>query len=474
MNPSSVTTTRGTIIGRSADGVRRFLGVPYALPPFGERRFRHPEPVPIGTDEIHADAFGPTAPQSLYHGAIGALLPTVAIAGKNILTLNVWTPADADAAPVMVWIHGGALERGMSALPTYDGTAFARDGVVFVSINYRLGAEGFSVLEGAPRNLGLEDAAAALRWVHDEIAAFGGDAGRVTIFGESAGGALVAALAARPDTRALLAGAIIQSGPLDTEPVSRAALATDAIAAHLGIPATREGFVAVSPDALVAARDTLAARGSMLRSSPAYTLAVDPDSLPVSPRVALREAELPLLIGTNTDEYRLWFPPAALRRLDRIAAPIALLGMKVPWRAWRTYRRALPDATPAERLGQVFTDRVLRVPAIELACARTSPTWVYEFAWQSPVRDLRAAHAMEIGFVFDAAADPSSFSLTGPDAPRDLATRMHADWVRFASSAGPGWNPWQSDAEGPVQRYDTEPALVPLPRAAALRALRRP
>ncbi|MCC4907236.1 carboxylesterase/lipase family protein [Microbacterium sp. cx-59] len=473
MNDTTVPTTGGTIAGRSDAGIRRFLGIPYALPPFGEHRFGLPQPVPAWDGEFRATDFGPTAPQSPYPGAIGKLLPSVAIAGENILTLNIWAPEDAAGAPVMVWIHGGALERGTSALPSYDGTSFARDGVVFVSINYRLGAEGFSVLDGVPRNLGLEDAAAAVHWVQREIAAFGGDPARVTIFGESAGGAIVAALASRPDVRGALAGAIVQSGPLDAEPVERAARVTAAIAKHLGIPATREAFADVPPERLVAARDALAARSSLLRSAPGHTIALDPVSLPVSPRTAVGDAEFPLLIGTNTDEYRLWFTPDALQRLNRVAPAVALLGMKVPFRAWRAYRDALPSASSAERLGQVFTDRVLRVPAIELASARSAPTWVYEFAWQSPVRDLRAAHALEIGFVFDGVQDDASIALAGPDAPVSLAQRMHADWVRFAFTGSPGWDTWTADADGPVQRYDVDSSPVPLPRAAALHVLSR-
>jgi para-nitrobenzyl esterase len=131
--------------------------------------------------------------------------------------VNVWTPSGEPPAagrPVLVWFHGGALERGTPALPGYDGTTFARDGIVFVSVGHRVGAEGFSVLDGAPRNLGLSDAAAGLRWVQREIAEFGGDPDRITIFGESAGGALVAALLCRPDTAEIPSAAIIQSGPL--------------------------------------------------------------------------------------------------------------------------------------------------------------------------------------------------------------------------------------------------------------------
>ncbi|WP_448239100.1 carboxylesterase family protein [Microbacterium paulum] len=193
----TVTTSKGEVRGIRHEGVDRYLGIPYALPPFGERRLALPHDVPAWTEVRDAAEFGPTAPQDPYFGALGALLGSVEIPGDDILTVNVWAPADVASSgaglPVLVWYHGGALERGTPALPAYDGATFARDGVVFVSIAHRVGAEGFSVLDGAPRNLGLCDAAAGLLWVQREIARFGGDPARITIFGESAGGALVAA-----------------------------------------------------------------------------------------------------------------------------------------------------------------------------------------------------------------------------------------------------------------------------------------
>lgn len=151
--PPTVTTGSGIVRGTADDGIRRFLGIPYAAPPFGENRFRAPQPAAAWEGVRDTTAFGPTAPQLPYAGPIGELLGSVRIDGDDILTANIWTPEGADAAPVLLWIHGGALERGTAALPLYDGAAFARAGIVFVSINYRLGSEGFSVLEGAPRNL---------------------------------------------------------------------------------------------------------------------------------------------------------------------------------------------------------------------------------------------------------------------------------------------------------------------------------
>jgi len=466
-----VTVSSGRLIGTRGPGWERYLGIPYGLPPFAERRFAPPVPAEAWQDARVADAHGPAAPQSPYRGAIAGILTSVVIPGDDILTLNVWAPEHASGAPVMLWLHGGALERGTAALEVYDGAPFARDGVVFVSVNYRLGAEGFSVLEDAPRNLGLEDVAAAFAWVRREIAAFGGDPERITLAGESAGGALVAALLTRPEVAAAVAGAIVQSGPLIAEPPRRAGRVTRAMAKVLGRPATKASFAGATPDELLEARTTQSRGGSPLSGTPGYTLCIDQDTLPRAARAALPEVAVPLLIGTNTDEYRLWFDPAALARVGPLRLRLTALALGVSGRRLRAYRAAWPDASPGELLGQVLTDRVLRADAIAVARTRPAPTWVYEFAWPSPVRELRAAHALELGFMFDALASEDARRMAGEQAPQALAEQMHGDWVRFVSTGDPGWSVF-SDAER-VRRYDEETTDVPLPRAEVLAAPER-
>ncbi|MDY0829454.1 carboxylesterase family protein [Microbacterium sp. BG28] len=471
MSHPVVHTETGAVSGTRFEGIERYLGIPYAEPPVGARRFTLPEPVAAWEGVRDATAFGPTSPQSPYPGEIGKLLPSTLIPGDDILTVNVWRPADADGAAVMLWFHGGALERGTAAISTYDGTPFARDGVVFVSANYRLGAEGFSVLPDAPRNIGLADAAEALRWTHRNIARFGGDPSRITIFGESAGGAVVAALLARADLRPLIAGAIIESGPLDTATPERAARPARDIARRLGIPATAEEFRRMPPERLVAARDELSAASTLLKAAPGYNATVDPTTLPENPRLALLDADVPVLIGTNTDEYRLWYPPEALAKLSRRTYALLALAKRLPRGVWRAYRAAFPNASAGEIIGQVLTDVAVRRPAIEVARARRAPTFVYEFAWPSPIRDLRAAHALELGFVFDALGDEGTITMGGTEAPQQLATRMHADWIRFAETGDPGWPAFRDRSL--VRRYDTVTQEVPLPRAEALAALTR-
>lgn len=476
-----VDTSAGPIRGALVSGSARFIGVPYAAPPFGAHRFRLPHPIEPWAEVRDATSFGPTAPQSAYLDALGELLPTVVIPGDEILNLNVWAPADATDAPypVMVWMHGGSLRHGSNALPGYDGSAFARDGIVFVSVNYRLGTEGFSVLDGAPLNLGLHDQLAALRWVQREIGAFGGDPARVTVFGQSAGGATVAALAASPVAAEVMQRAIVMSGPLEAKTPTDAGKITDRIARDLGIEATREAFAAVSPERLVAAQARVAAGGSPLGGGPAFAIAIDGELVPASPVDAFAagaSSSIPLLIGTTTEEYRLWLVPSgAVDKITRLHLALGRRAAKISAAAVRRYRTNRPGAKHGEVFGAILTDVLLRASEYRVADARAAagaPTWVYEFGWRSPVAGLGAAHAVELGFVFDGLAVPDSVSLAGTSAPQPLATAMHAAWIAFAKSGDPGWPAWST--ERPVQMFDgDENSIVLAPRDDELRALAR-
>lgn len=463
---AQVAVSTGIVRGEALDGVRRFLGIPYAAAPFGPNRFRTPQPAPPWEGVRDATAFGPTAPQHPYPGAIGELLGSVDIPGDDILSVNIWAPEDAKAAPVVLWVHGGALERGTAALPLYDGAGFARAGIVFASINYRLGSEGFSVLEHAPRNLGLQDAAAGLAWVHSEIASFGGDPGQITVMGESAGGAIVAGLLANDASRALIARAIIESGPLEAQTATKAGRVTAQLAKRLGVTADRSGFASVPPEQLLEARRQQSAGSSPLGGAPGFQFAVDAESLPRSPHEVIGDTDVPLLIGSNTDEYRLWFPPPVLAGISRIKLLLARIALRIPRRAVAAYRSAFPGASTGEIFGQLATDIMLRAPLTRLARTRSAPTFVYEFAWKSPVRDLRAAHALELGFVFDRLGDPEAQRLAGSDAPQALADEMHSAWISFIKTGKPGW-----PAYGPnriTRLFDTESSTVAQRRTEAL------
>lgn len=477
-----IAVSAGLVRGTRSGGMDRFLGIPYAAPPFGARRFRDPEPAPAWEGERDAAAFGPTAPQSVYAPHIAKYLPTVEIPGDDILTVNVWTPSDrvTDAAlPVLVFVHGGALTRGSAALPAYDGERFARHGIVYVSIQYRLGQEGFAVLEGVPQNLGVRDQEAALRWVRSEIAAFGGDSARLTVMGQSAGANTLTALLALPHAKELFDQAILQSGPLVAQPLKRAGRMTREIAKRLRVEASKAGFAGVDPAQLVSQQTTIAAVGSPLGRGPAVALAIGGAAVPRNPLDALLAGagrDIPVLIGSTSEEYRLWLVPSgAVDKVTNLALTVARLAARVPARIVRAHRARRPHATPGEVLGEIVGDMLLTGPIRRFADSRTdgaAPTWVYEFRWRSPVDGLGASHAMELGFVFDRLAAADAIALGGPDAPQALADAMHRAWVSFVVDGDPGWERWS--AERPVQAFDADGGHIAFaPRADELEGLPR-
>ncbi|MYS37853.1 carboxylesterase type B [Streptomyces sp. KhCrAH-43] len=467
-------TAHGIVRGTHERGIAVFRGIPYAAAPVGARRFGAPAPPEPWTGVRAATAFGPTAPKRPYAPPFDRLLADPSVPGEDCLNLNVWTPApDRGARPVLVWIHGGSLLHGSSALPLYDGTAFARDGVVLVSVNYRLGVEGFGVLPDAPANRGLLDQLAALAWVRDNIAAFGGDPDRVTVCGESAGAIGVGALLAAPRARGLFRRAVLQSGVPAALPVAEGRRTTALVAKRLGVAATARDLAGVDPAALLAAQSEVTAGGSPLTGGHSFQLVVDGDLLPRDPMEALlggAGSGVGLLMGSTTEEYRLWFVPTGLtERLSRAKLRLALLKFRVPRATARTYRVNRPGATPGELLGALATDVLLRVPLNRLADARApGTTHLYEFGWPSPVERLGACHGLEIGFVFDTLRGPDAVALAGYDAPQELADSMHAAWVRFATHGDPGWPGW--DASRPVMRFGPgAAALVRAPRDDELR-----
>ncbi|MFE3764088.1 carboxylesterase/lipase family protein [Streptomyces sp. NPDC059104] len=468
-------TAHGTVEGRwGPGGTAVFRGVPYAAPPVGPSAFAAPAP-PRAWDGVRdAGEFGPTAPKVPYPGTFAALLPDPEIPGEDCLTVNVWTPDPAPAArlPVMVWLHGGAHTRGSSAVPVYDGSAFARDGVVLVSVNFRLGVLGYGLFPDAPANRGLLDQIAALEWVRDNIAAFGGDPGRVTVFGESAGAISVGALLAAPRAEGLFARAVLQSGAPEALPREKVRAMVRRMASLLKVPATAAAFAAAGLPVLLTAQEAVLRRSSPVLGGPAFGLVTDPATLPGDPLEAAVASEVPLLLGWTSQEHRLWLAPTgAMRLLDRLGPLAVALGRLRSGKdraAVRALRAALPGAGPADLTGHLLTDRLLRDPLRRIAGARrAAPSHLYEFAWASGVPGLGACHALELGFVFDTLGVPESSWLAGPDAPQALADEMHAAWVRFAVTGDPGWEPWNGNGPpkvfgGPEPEAVRAEAVTPL------------
>lgn len=481
-----VRTRQGAVRGvRGDSGVAAFKGIPFAAPPVGPLRLAAPRP-PAAWDGVRdATAYGPTVPHAPYVPPFDRLIPEAHLPGDDCLNLNVWTPDPAGRLPVMVWVHGGAFANGSGSVAGYDGTAFARDGVVLVTLNYRLGADGFLHLDGTPGNRGLLDQIAALEWVRDNIAAFGGDPDRVTVFGESAGAMSIGALLAMPRAEGLFRRAVLQSGAAHHS-LTRATArrVTDQLARMLGVPATSTALAAVPTERLLTAQQKLRAAvtarpdpelwGEVVHNLMPFEPVVDGDTLPRAPAdVLARAAETgtDLLVGTNSDEFRLFVVPTGVighvteEALRRTAAGYGL----DPDRALAVYREQRPGASPGDLLAALVTDWFYRVPALRLAEAhaghRPGGVFLYEFAWRPPTFDgrLGAAHATELPFVFDNLGDEAFVPLLGPAPPRQIADAMHGAWVSFATTGTPGW-PAYTTGTRTTMRFDTVSRAVDDPR----------
>ncbi|MBB5896741.1 para-nitrobenzyl esterase [Kutzneria kofuensis] len=416
-----------------------FKGIPYADAPEGALRFKPPAPARAWAGVRDCAEFGSAAPQlAPAPGAPPAWRPGD---GMDCLTLNVWTP-DLGAAglPVMVWIHGGLWKHGTAAMPQYDATALARSGVVVVTINYRLGFEGFGHLPGVPDNRGLRDQIAALEWVRSTISAFGGDPANVTVFGHSAGAASTVLLMAAPAAAGLFRRAIAQSIPAGYRPRSEAAAITATIAEAAGVAATWDGFASLPPEAILAVQDTpLRARNAGLT---AFGPVIDGDLVTGPPQTALAGGvarEVDLICGFTHEEYRGQDgPPPPGVDLPAVAAALGLLPD-----AADAYRRAHPGASNAEVFTVMLSDALVRMPTIQTAqthAAAGGRTWLYDLAWSSP--GLGAGHGLDIPLIFDTAATRYATRFLGTPTPPGfdvLSEQIRSAWTSFATTGDPGW-----------------------------------
>lgn len=438
--------------GSIADGLLVFRGIPYAAPPVGRLRFQAPEPVRAWDGVRPATTYGPPPPQS---GLLGSVQ---AASGDDWLTLNLWTPDLAAGLPVMVWIPGGGYALGNSSLPEYDATHLAASGVVVVTVNYRLGIEGFTQLDGAPANRGLLDQVAALRWVQDTIRVFGGDPDRVTIFGESAGGGSVAALLAVPRAAGLFRRAIAQSVPGTFFSTELAAEIAVALAGELGVRPTAQALSAIPPARLPEAGDAILPKmagwrerwGPITHRPIPFAPVVDGNVLPTAPWQALAAGaarDIELLAGHTRDEQRLFsLIDGVLGQVTREQTETALR-MLAP--EPRRYRDAYPAASDEELYELVNADWLFRMPSLQLAEAQVAGggrAHLYELTWQAPA--LGACHGLDVPLVFGNLTSGQSAMLIGDPPSReaiDLSAQFRTAWTAFATHGDPGWPAYDAD-----------------------------
>jgi para-nitrobenzyl esterase len=480
-----VRTTAGAVRGRQEDGLAVFRGVPFAEPPVGDARFAAPRPARGWDGARDAFAFGPPPPQEAgMAGQNGAQ-------GDDWLTANVWTPDPDPAArrPVMVWIYGGAYKLGSSSSPGYDARRIARDGdLVVVTFNYRVGIEGFAQIEGAPANRGLLDQVAALRWVRENITAFGGDPGQVTVFGESAGAGSIAALLAMPSAAGLFRRAILQSVPGTFFSAELAGDITAAIAAELGLRPTVADLSGVDPRRLPEAGAAVGAGmrkyadrwGQVAHTPTPFSPVVDGDVLPATPWQALSDGagrDVELIAGHNRDEFRLFVAFGGL--LGKVGDEQAAQALRVfgPGQdGERAYRAAFPGAMPGDLYELVQSDWLFRMPTLHLAEAQVAGggrAHVYELTWPSPGSGgvMGACHGLDgplLFGTFDAHLGPM---LLGPEPSAEaeaLSARFRAAWTAFAATGDPGW-PAYDTRQRLVQILDAEPAVTAYPEETSRR-----
>ncbi|MDR6640375.1 carboxylesterase family protein [Paenarthrobacter nitroguajacolicus] len=445
---SVVHTTYGQVQGFWRDGSASFLNLPYAQDPVGDLRFEAPVPPESWSGIRPALEYGPT-PQRRTLSAV-TTIPEPSIPGTGTLNLNVFTPTvptgpgDGVLKPVLVWIHGGGFVAGSPASPWYDGAAFNRDGVVVVTISYRLGFEGFGWLPDAPLNRGMLDWIAALKWVRSNIAAFGGNPEKVTIGGQSAGGGAVISLRSSPLAAGLFSQALIMSGAPLTVDEETARATTARIAAELNVPVSKAGFQSVTEEALLDAQMApfpafagSAAEQALDRARFVTSgLALGPITEDVD-AVLDGGASVTTLLGTTRDEFAGFIRPAA-KAVDVLPATSALerVGASPDVAAEYAERSA---GTPTSRTVENYlSDLTFRRFVPQVAGQATAPVWTYQFQWEPPASGY-SGHCVDLPFAFGLLEADGVEAALGANPPVALAESMHAGIVAFCKDGNPGW-----------------------------------
>ncbi|MEV6923794.1 carboxylesterase family protein [Dactylosporangium sp. NPDC051485] len=484
MPDPTVQISQGELVGtieQTPNGpVHRFAGIPFAASP---TRFAAPQPGPSWDGPRSAAEFGPSPVQTLegpFSGTVPGMTPDRV--SEDCLTLNVWRPANGgDNLPVLLWIYGGAFTIGSGSLESYDGARFAAEqNVVIVTVNYRIGAFGFLDLRdyggdeiGAVTNAGLRDQLFAAQWVKENIAAFGGDSSRITVFGESAGAGSIIHLISAPGAKDAIARAIPQSPGVDfTQTPEVAGIIAGRLLAEIGVRTASE-LVEVPADRLLAAQEAVMMNSMAEYGAMIFHPVIDDDVVFTTPSIALARGDaagIDLLIGSTADEMRLYPDPRAnaLGRDGLIDWTTQYLTNRMGGKTPPPDRSAalvdnyakLGEGTNrsagADQWAALTTDGGMRLPALRLAdshSAHNPRTYAYAFTWQSqnPNADLGAFHSIDIPFTFDTFDRAGWGEFVGiDDAGRAVGHALRSAWAAFAATGDP-----TSAVYGPWPAYET-------------------
>jgi para-nitrobenzyl esterase len=452
-NGTIIETKSGKLQGVFEDGLYVFKGIPYAAPPVGELRWMPPQAVQPWSGVRSAKMFGPICPQDIMPTPMPGRKPSEEPQSEDCLFLNVWTPAaDNGKQAVMVWIHGGAFIHGSGSTPNNPGKTLPnRGGVVLVTINYRLGAFGFlhlkNVTDGkipSKGNEALLDQIAALRWVKDNIAAFGGDPNNVTVFGESAGAESIGALLAMPKSKGLFQKAILQSGASKSQSVEKAVKMAKKYLEKLGVSENDiEALKSITPEKLVTAQTQIAP------SEGGFGPVLDGEILRDVPLNAVEQgsaSNVTVLAGSNLEEgklFALMAGPSIIRMgEDSMVQHICqLVPEQYAAGIIEKYRLALAKrdlpVTPYEIYAAIQGDQHFRMPNIRLCEFQEKlgkPSYGYVFTWRSAAPGFGACHALDVGFIFGNLLE--EFHGCGPEAQK-LAENMQDAWIAFSKTGDP-------------------------------------
>jgi para-nitrobenzyl esterase len=458
-NDAVVTIKSGKLQGIFEDGLYVFKGIPFAAPPVGELRWMPPRPVKTWTGIRPADKFGPICPQDVGPSQIPGRKPSEEPQGEDCLFVNVWTPAaDSGKRPVMVWIHGGAFIHGSGSTPNNPGkTLPLRGGIVLVTLNYRLGVFGFLRLKDVTGgripsigNEGLLDQLAAIRWVKDNIAAFGGDPDNITVFGESSGAESLGALLALPQSKRLFQKAILQSGASKCQSIEKANALAERYMDKLKITAKDvNAWRAVTPQTFIKTMVEFTAAGLPSPAMGNLGPVLDKEVLKDVPLDAIERGsakDITVLAGSNLEEGKL-FALIAGREIEKMTGESmeGRVGRLVPEKFAKDvieqYRTALAKrdlpVTPYEIFAAISGDQHFRMPNIRLCEFQEKlgkPAYGYVFTWKSTAPGFGACHALDVGFVFGNLVE--EFQGCGADAQK-LALEMQDAWIAFAKTGDP-------------------------------------